>query len=105
MDELAGRCGKCGNRLEFRLVDCREDEEDEGSKILCWLVNGVCGKCRIVYCQDIIKQEKEPELDDEFSINWDKDAVGNSSDFIKGAIKDSQNVQKGKSGGNDGKSS
>ena len=60
MDELPGRCGNCGRRLEFRQTEVREEEEDVNSKIIYWLVYGICEKCNMVYVESIIKQEREP---------------------------------------------
>lgn len=90
MRELPGRCGNCGNRLDPRQVEVREDEDDNNSKIICWLVYGYCDKCKIVYMLDFLEQEKEPQLGEDITINWDKNAIG---------TKDSPNLNKEKQNG------
>jgi len=77
MKTLAGKC-QCGKELEFRQTEVREDEDNESSEIMCWLVFGMCEDCEKIWMQMMFKEKIAPTENIDFKIDWNEIVKGTS---------------------------
>ncbi len=77
MIEMRNLCPK-GHEMDLRMVEVREDENDDSSKILCWLMFGVCGDCSRIIMQGIHKEKIEPTEGIDFIIINERCEKGSS---------------------------
>lgn len=75
MKEFQGVC-KCKRFLKFRITDVKENEDEESSDVIAWLIFGVCEKCNVIWMQGIFKGARKPELDIDFLIDYSKMVKG-----------------------------
>lgn len=59
MQIIAGK-HKCGKDMDMRIVDVREDENDKDSKVIAWMIYGICKPCNIVLMSSLFTQEEKP---------------------------------------------
>jgi len=65
----AGLC-KCNRKLDTRMVDAREKEKDQKSKVVAWIIYGFCKRCKVVYAQGLFVQEDRPVENRDFIMKW-----------------------------------
>jgi hypothetical protein len=75
--ELAIISGRdaCGEKFNLQITSVRENYAPS-SKIVAWLIFGVCNKCKVMNLQAIIQQEKEPVPDLDYFVLEDEIADG-----------------------------
>jgi len=95
MIELRDICNK-GHQMELRQTEVREDEENPKSKIILWLLMGVCDKCQTIVMQGIHKEKIAPSEGIDYFIAHKK--IGKTKKKL-----DALSSTKGKQGEQDGK--
>ena len=73
MTEMKIVSGKheCGSIMDMRITDVKEDEKDKNSKVMGWIIYGICKKCTMVVISNLFSQEKEPVVDLDYMVDYD----------------------------------
>jgi hypothetical protein len=62
----------CGRKMDFRIIDVRQDDNDKNSLVIAWMIYGICDKCKVVVVSAIFKQIEKPIQGIDFMINYER---------------------------------